>query len=105
MALYQIVYWRDIPALVISREERRDHVRVSLSPRFQVAIDEAAMRADLTGSDAYSDQWRRSEWQSRPGTAQDVAEIVAAELELIYDSARLRALVISGGAGDTLWEG
>ena len=50
--------------------------------RFQIAIDDAAMRAGLAGTDAYLSEWRKSEWQEREGTPQEVADAVAAELEV-----------------------
>lgn len=42
------------------------------------------MAAGLTGSDAYTEQFRWSEPEERPGTAQEVAEAVAAELDARY---------------------
>ena len=56
---YQIVYWRDIPAQIKLRSENGRLAR-SLSPRFQEAIDAAAMRANATGTDAYLEEWRTS---------------------------------------------
>ena len=50
-----------------------------------VAVDEAAMRLNLIGSDAYMEQWRRGDWQARDGTPQDGrAPAVAAEVEAEY---------------------
>src|SRR3989337_1141671 len=63
---YQILYWRDIPAQVKVRSGKERLAR-SLSPRFQEAIDEAAMRARTTGSDDYLEEWRSTEWQSEEG--------------------------------------
>jgi hypothetical protein len=57
MTTYQIIYWRDIPAQVQVLQERR-RISRPLSDRFQVAIDEAAMRDGTFGSDAYLEQWR-----------------------------------------------
>jgi len=93
MAEYQITYWRDIPSMVTAREGRRNKAKVELPQRFQVAIDEAAMRADLIGSDAYLEQWRRNEWQEQDGALQEVADSVSATIESEYDPARIRALM------------
>lgn len=93
MAEYQITYWQEIPSLVTAREGRRNRASVELSQRFQVAIDEAAMRAGMTGTDAYIEQWRRSEWQPRQGTPEAVAAAVAAELEAEYSAERIREIV------------
>ena len=42
-----MTYWRDLPSLVVAREG--DTVtKTQLAPRFQEAIDEAAMRLGAT---------------------------------------------------------
>ena len=53
-----VIWWRDIPAQVTAKEGRRS-ARAQLSERFQEAIDAAAMRAGLIGTDAYLAEWRR----------------------------------------------
>lgn len=53
-----VIWWRDIPAQVTAREGR-SRAATSLDPRFQEAIDAAAMRAGLIGTDAYLEEWRR----------------------------------------------
>ncbi|HEY7177752.1 MAG TPA: virulence factor [Gaiella sp.] len=53
-----VIWWRDIPAQVTAREGRTRAAR-ELPPRFQEAIDAAAMRAGLIGSDSYMEEWRR----------------------------------------------
>jgi cvfA/B/C family virulence factor len=53
-----VIWWRDIPAQVTAKEGRA-RAAGELSPRFQEAIDAAAMRAGLIGSDAYMEEWRR----------------------------------------------
>src|SRR5690554_3074738 len=83
MATYQILYWHDIPVQVRARGEG-GRAGVALPDRFQQAVDRAAMAAGLTGSDAYTEQFRWSEPEERPGTAQEVAEAVAAELDARY---------------------
>lgn len=93
MAEYQITYWRDFPSMVTAREGRRNTAKVELSQRFQLVIDEAAMRLEMTGTDAYLEQWRRDPWQERTGTPREVAQTVAAEVEAAYPPARLREMV------------
>ena len=95
MAEYQIMYWQEIPSLVTAREGRRNRASVELSQRFQVAIDEAAMRAGMTGTDAYIEQWRRSAWSDRVGTPEEVAAAVAAEIETEYTAERIREILHS----------
>lgn len=58
---YQIYYWRDIPAQVRLRSGGQRLAR-SLDPRFQEAIDEAAMQARTTSTDDYLEDWRTSDW-------------------------------------------
>jgi hypothetical protein len=48
---------------------------------FLERIDHLAVQRGLSQSDDYLAQWQWSEDQERPGTAQEVAEAVAAELE------------------------
>jgi acyl-homoserine lactone acylase PvdQ len=95
MAKLTTVYWRDIPAQVIARE-RRDTAKLVLTERFAEAIDKAAMRAQMAGTDAYLEQWRREEVGCERDL-QAVVEAAAAELEKAYDDARLATLVSSGG--------
>jgi len=93
MAEYQITYWKNIPSMVSAREGRRERAKAELSERFQLAIDEAAMRAGLIGTDAYLEQWRRDDWQTRPGSVEEVAAAVAAELEAEFTPERLARLL------------
>jgi hypothetical protein len=93
MADYQITYWREIPAMVTAREGRRNTAKVELPERFQTAIDTAAMRSGLVGTDAYLDQWRRSPWQEREGEPAEVARLVAAEIQNEYTPDRIREIV------------
>jgi hypothetical protein len=89
------VYWRDIPAQVIAKE-RRDTAKIVLSERFAEAIDKAAMRAQMAGTDAYLEQWRR-EVVDCGRDLQAAADAAAADLEQTFNDARLEALVKNGG--------
>ena len=80
MATFQVVSWKGIPASVEARDEAGT-VTVSLSDRFQMLIDSVAMQLDLHDSDAYIELWTREASEARAGTAQEVADAVAAELE------------------------
>lgn len=97
MAEYQITYWRDLPSMVTAREGRRNTSKVELSQRFQVAIDEAAMRLNLIGTDAYLEEWKRSGWEERAGSHEDVARAVAAEIEAEFTPQRVREILRSYG--------
>ena len=80
MASYQIVCWKTIPAVVEARDASESVTR-ELSERFQALIDSLAMQLGQEAEDAYLDAWTRGEPQERPGSAREVAEAVAAELE------------------------
>ena len=95
MAKLTTLYWRDIPAQVIAKE-RRENAKIVLSERFAEAIDKAAMRAKMAGTDAYLEQWRR-EVTNCGKDLQSVVDKAANSLEETYDDARLAALVTNGG--------
>ena len=93
---FQVVYWRDIPAQVKTRSGR-ERGGAALPERFQAAIDAAAMKAGLTGTDDYLNEWRTSAAEEREGELSAVAQAVAAELEALYPDERLKALAANGG--------
>jgi cvfA/B/C family virulence factor len=80
MATYEIVAWKEIPAVVEARD-RDGSVTRQLSERFQALIDSLAMQTGSESSEAYLDAWTRSDPRERPGSAADVADAVAAEIE------------------------
>jgi cvfA/B/C family virulence factor len=87
---YQVTSWRDLPSLVVAREGD-DVTKGPLAPRFQEAIDEAAMRLGAVDSDAYLDGWTRSEWTPAEGGPAEVCDRVVAELEEQWSPERLTA--------------
>ena len=93
---YQVVYWRGIPAQIRLREGKSRASR-ALSPRFQEAIDQAAMRAGMAGTDAYLGEWRTSEWQAGQSPLDATADALLAELEQQFTGDRLRLLVMNKG--------
>lgn len=90
MTTYQIMYWHDIPVQVRAGG-RRERVSIELSSRFQVAVDNAAMAAGLTGTDAYLEGFAWSEPLEREGTPAEVAAAVATELEAQHTAIDWRA--------------
>ena len=80
MTSYQILYWHNIPVQVRAGG-RRERVSVELPPRFQEAVDGAAMAAGLTGTDGYLSGFVWGKLQERDGSPAEVAATVAAELE------------------------
>ena len=96
MAKLTTVYWRDIPAQVIARERGGAAAKIVLTERFAEAIDRAAMRAQMAGTDAYLEQWRHVIGKCGRDL-QAAVDATAAELEQAYDDERLEALVKAGG--------
>ena len=99
MAEKIVVYWRDIPAQVIVKAGRRTAKR-QLAERFEQAIDRAAMRAGLTGTDAYLEQWRRAEPVPCGEDLEAEASAAAEALEAELTPERLRELVANGGVAE-----
>jgi gamma-glutamyl:cysteine ligase YbdK (ATP-grasp superfamily) len=93
------VLWRDIPAQVLVKAGRRT-ARRQLPERFEQAIDRAAMRAGLTGTDAYLEQWRRSDPVPCGDDLEAEAQAAADALEAEYTPERVRALVANGGRAE-----
>ena len=93
------ILWRDIPAQVTAKAGRETAKRV-LHPRFQVAIDKAAMKAGRRTASEYIEDWRR---ETRPCDDDLEAEVVAeaARVEAEYTKERLAALVEAGGVDPT----
>ncbi len=90
-----VIWWRDIPAQVVARSGRAA-ARMQLTGRFQEAIDMAATRVGLIGTDEYLSEWHR---ETRPcGDDLDAEAAAEAErLERAYADDALDALVRSGG--------
>jgi hypothetical protein len=80
MATYKILYWQEVPSQV-KAEDDQDEVTVPMPPKFMERIDQLAAKRGLQQSDDYLAQWQWSDDQERPGTASEVAEAVAAELQ------------------------
>jgi hypothetical protein len=90
-----VIWWRAIPAQVVAKSGRTAG-RAQLSNRFQEAIDMAATRVGLIGTDDYLAEWHR---ESRPcGDELDAEAAAEAErLEQTYTDDVLDALVWNGG--------
>ena len=80
--------WRELPSMVVAREGE-ETAKVQLAPRFQEAIDEAAMRLGDTGSDDYLAGWTRSAWTEAEGTPAEVLDRVTAELDASWSDEQL----------------
>jgi hypothetical protein len=81
MARYRILSWRGMPAqLKVFSDEGRPR-SIPLNNWFVTEIDRVAMREGLVGTDAYLEQFEWSENLERPGSAEEVAAELVAELE------------------------
>ena len=90
MATYQIIAWKDVPSMIEARDDAGTVTR-PLSDRFQQLIDSVAMRLGLEDQNAYLDLWTRGDAQERPGSATEVADAVAAEIEARFQEIISRA--------------
>jgi hypothetical protein len=90
MARWEIVAWRDIPAMVEVRDDA-GQVTLSLSDKFQTLIDSVAMQLGLQDQAAYLEHWARLPGGERPGGAREVGEAVVAELEARFPEFIARA--------------
>lgn len=93
MARYMVTSWQNIPSMVEARDDVGRH-KVQLSARFQELIDHVAMRSKLAGTDAYLQQWKKQAGRQRDGSAQQVAQSVADELEARFDSIKEHAMTL-----------
>ena len=90
------MYWRDIPAQVIAKAGRAN-ARRELSPRFQEAIDDAAMECGAHGTDDYLEGWRKGTPEPCGSDLDAAADAAVARLERDYPDDRLAVLAVSGG--------
>ena len=95
MGALTVIWWRDIPAQVVAKDARRAS-KVVLHPRFQVAIDKAAVKAGRREMDAYIAEWRKTQ---RPcgDDLDSEANAEASRLEAEYTKDVLARLIASGG--------
>jgi len=92
MAKYKILYWQGIPSQVRAIDENGRASR-QLPQRFQEAIDEAAMALGKIGTDSYTNGFQWGDELEQPGTAEEVAGVIAAELDKKHPSVDWRSFV------------
>jgi hypothetical protein len=81
MARYRILSWREIPSVIKVFSEEGRSKSFELDGWFAKEIDRVAMRDGLIGSDVYLEQFTWSGDLERPGSPEEVASEVVAELE------------------------
>ncbi len=94
-----VIYWRDIPSQVNGSSGAEKH-QVLLKPRFEKAIDRAAMTAGLTQASDYVNEWRR-ETQPANGDIAAAAQSLATKLEEAFPLTVLNEYVAAGGFAPT----
>jgi Virulence factor len=99
MSTIVVIGWRDIPAQVLGRRGRENH-RKLLSPRFQEAVDRAAMRAGKGSSDLYIAEWRRSVPRTCGDDVEAEVAAEAARIEARYSDEDLERLIRSHGVAE-----
>ena len=98
MAKLTIVMWRDIPAQVIVKQGRISAKR-PLEERFEKAVDKAAMRAGLYGSDGYLSEWRR-DTTACGDDIEAILETTVNQIQTDYTEERLAVLIAAGGIAE-----
>ena len=98
MAKLTIVMWRDIPAQVIVKQGRNSAKR-PLEERFEKAVDKAAMRAGLYGSDGYLSEWRR-DMTTCGDDIEAILETTVNQIQTDYTEERLAVLIAAGGIAE-----
>jgi F0F1-type ATP synthase membrane subunit b/b' len=99
MASLITIWWRDIPMQVIARDRRQAH-KVVLHPRFQVAVDKAAMKAGKKAASDYIEEMRRDARECGDDLEAE-ANAEAARMEATYTRDMLARLVAAGGVDAT----
>ncbi len=94
------VYWRDIPSHVIYKMGRQKYKK-QLNPKFEIAIDRAAMRAGKGSSEAYMSEWRR-EIVAMEGDPQELVDNLVEKLENQFDDTVLEKTVKAKGIKPTI---
>lgn len=95
MARYRILYWRHIP-LGVKATDVNGTVRVNLPSRFQQAFQQAVVQSKrIEDEGTYTtSSFRWGEPQSREGSAAKVAEIIAKEINELWDEEKARAAYV-----------
>ena len=99
MASLITIWWRDIPMQVIARDRRQAH-KVVLHPRFQVAVDKAAMKAGKKAASDYVEEMRREARECGDDLVSE-ANTEATRLDEAYTREVLARLVAAGGVDAT----
>ena len=81
MSRYRILTWGGIPAQIKVYPESGRPRSLELAPWFMQEIDRVATREGIVGADEYLERWEWSGDLEHPGSPEEVAAAVTAELE------------------------
>ncbi len=92
------IFWRDIPAQVNAKTRGEKH-QILLKPRFQKAIDRAAMKAEITSASDYVAEWRQVATPIADSSEglEAAANAEAERLDEAFPLTRLDEFVAAGG--------
>ena len=90
------VFWRDIPSHIIFKTKSGKYKK-QMSPRFEKAIDRAAMRGGKGSSDAYMADWRREIVKIKTDDPQSIVDQEIELLEQMFSDDLLEKTVKSKG--------
>jgi len=90
------VFWRYIPSHIIFKT-KSGKFKKQMSPRFEKAIDRAAMRAGKGSSDAYMADWRREIVKIKTDDPQSIVDQEIELLEQMFSDDLLEKTVKSKG--------
>ena len=90
------VFWRDIPSHIIFKT-KSGKFKKQMSPRFEKAIDRAAMRAGKGSSDAYMADLRREIVKIKTDDPQSIVDQEIELLEQMFSDDLLEKTVKSKG--------
>ena len=97
MSRYRILTWGGIPAQIKVYPESGRPRSLELDAWFMQEIDRVATREGIVGADEYLARWEWSRDLERPGSPDEVAAAVTAELEATWIP-QGRAQRAAGGA-------
>ena len=80
MARYLVLAWRDIPTQIRAVDDAGSVVNRPMPRWFMQEVSRITMREGLAGTDAYLEEFAWTGETERPGTADEVADAVLAEL-------------------------
>jgi predicted solute-binding protein len=95
VARYQILYWEHIP-LGVKATDINGTVRENLPTRFQEAVERASQKAGQTSAAAYTSMFKWDKEQEREGSAQEVAALIAQELDETWNEEEALGLFEKG---------